>query len=139
MSAIIMGRKVSGYGAGGACIEKQFEHVVKEFPDIAGIHRWGTLNILLEYPLRIINPDHTTGPIEWEPGHKERFSLTKVGLQILPQNAPQVDAWIYVAHESPHRGNALLIEVLAATITISDGSQLAVFLPPYRYSSCLIL
>ena len=138
MSAIITGTKISGYGGAAASLEKQFEHLVREFPDIAGIHQWGTLNIFLDYPLRITSPDYTTSFIEWTPDNSERFSFTKVGLQVTPQSQP-LDGWIYVAHRSPHRGNALLVEILTATVEISDQSQVAIFLPAYRYSSCLVL
>jgi hypothetical protein len=139
MTAIVSGTKISGFGGAANAVEKQFEHVVKEFPDIAGIHQWGTLNIVLNYPLRINNPDYTTTPIEWTPGQKEQFSLTKIGLQLVPQTQQPVDAWIYVPHGSPHRGNALHVEILTRTLAISNGDQVLIYLPPYRYSSCLIL
>ena len=128
-----------GYGGAASAIEKQFQRVVKEFPDIAGIHQWGTLNVLLQYPLRIINPDFTTSAIEWEPGRKEMFSLTTVGLQKVPMVEQPFDAWVYAAHASPHRGNALMVEIVAPTIQINDGDSVAIYLPPYRYSSCVLL
>lgn len=139
MSAIIPGTKISGYGEAGNAIKSQFEHLIADFPDIAGIHQWGTLNIMLDYPLRIIDPDYTTAPIEWTPGVKEKFSFTKVGLQLAPFDQPVVDAWIYIAHGSPHRGNALHIELLTATITIENGDHVLIYLPPYRYSSSIVL
>jgi hypothetical protein len=139
MPVIISGTKVSGLGAASTTVAKQYEHLVKEFPDVKDVHQWGTLNIELDYPLRILNPDYTTSPIEWMPGFKERFSLTKIGLRLLSEVGQPQPAWIYVAHSSPHRGNALFIELLTATLQVKNSDKLLIFLPDYKYSSCVIL
>jgi len=139
MPVIISGTKVSGLGAATTTVAAQYEHLVREFPDIKDIHQWGTLNVQLDYPLRIQNPDYTTSPIEWTPGFKERFSLTRIEVQLYPQAAQPQPAWVYVAHQSPHRGNALFIELLTATLQIKDSDQLLIYLPSYRYSSCVLL
>jgi CTP-dependent riboflavin kinase len=139
MSVIISGTNVSGLGAAVTTVAKQYEHLVKEFPDVQGVHQWGTLNIRLDYPLRIVNPDFTSSPIEWTPGFKERFSLTKIQLQLYPPVAEPQPAWVYVAHESPHRGDTLFIEILTATLQIKDADRVLIYLPSYRYSSCILL
>src|SRR6185312_3711 len=75
MSLTIAATKISGIGLATTAVAKQYDHLVGEFPDIRDVHRWGTLNLQLEYPLRILNPDYTTSAIEWDPGFKEQFSL----------------------------------------------------------------
>src|SRR5690242_10067981 len=42
MSAIIVGEKISGTGGAGNALQKQFPHLLKQFPDIAGVHKYGT-------------------------------------------------------------------------------------------------
>lgn len=138
MSVIIMGTKISGLGLGVTTVAKQYEHLVREFPDISDVHRWGTLNLQLAYPLRILNPDYTTSAIEWEPGFKERFSLTRIDIEPSATGKAQ-PAWIYVAHRSPHRANTLFIEMLTATLEVENGDRFLVHLPDYRYSSCIVL
>ena len=138
MSVIVKGTKISGLGLGVTTVAKQYEHLVREFPDIRDVHRWGTLNLQLEYPLRILNPDYTTSAIEWEPGFKEKFSLTRIDIEPCATGKLQ-PAWIYVAHRSPHRANTLFIELLTATIEVENGDRFLVHLPDYRYSSCIVL
>jgi hypothetical protein len=136
---MIEATKTSGLGLATTTVAKQYEHLVKEFPDIKDVHRWGTLNLQLEYPLRIVNHDYTTSPIEWEPGFQEQFSLTRIDLQLSTRAAKPQPAWIYVAHRSPHRANTLFIELLTATLQVKNGDRLLVRLPSYRYSSCILL
>ena len=138
MSVIIAGTKISGLGIATTAVPKQYPHIVREFPDVKDVHRWGTLNLQLAYPLRILNPDYTTSPIEWEPGFKEQFSLTRVELEPCATAKPQ-PAWVYAAHRSPHRANTLFIELLTATIEVENGDRFLVHLPDYRYSSCIVL
>ena len=138
MSVIVEGTKISGLGLGVTTVAKQYEHLVREFPDIRDVHRWGTLNLQLEYPLRILNPDYTTSAIEWEPGFKERFSLTRIDLEPCATAKPQ-PAWVYAAHRSPHRANTLFIELLTATLEVKNGDRFLVHLLDYRYSSCIVL
>ena len=138
MSVIIKGTKISGLGLGVTTVAKQYEHLVREFPDIRDVHRWGTLNLQLDYPLRILNPDYTTSAIEWEAGFKERFSLTRIDIEPCATGKVQ-SAWIYVAHRSPHRANTLFIEMLTATLEVENGDRFLVHLPDYRYSSCIVL
>ena len=138
MSVIIKGTKISGLGLGVTTVAKQYEHLVREFPDISDVHQWGTLNLQLAYPLRILNPDYTTSAIEWEPGFKERFSLTRIDIEPCATGKAQ-PAWIYVAHRSPHRANTLFIEMLTATLEVENGDRFLVHLPDYRYSSCIVL
>jgi hypothetical protein len=73
------------------------------------------MNILLKYPLRITDPDHTTGLIQWEPGNVEKFSLTKIDFEC-PVGGSLYPAWIYDSHNSPHRFNDYLVEVISQTV-----------------------
>ncbi len=138
MSVIVRGTKISGLGLGVTTVARQYEHLVREFPDIRDVHQWGTLNLQLEYPLRILNPDYTTSAIEWEPGFRERFSLTRIDLEPCATGRLQ-PAWIYIAHRSPHRANTLFIEMLTATLEVENGDRFLIHLPDYRYSSCIVL
>lgn len=139
MSLTIAATKISGIGLATTAVARQYAHLVREFPDIRDVHRWGTLNLQLEYPLRILNPDYTTSAIEWEPGFKERFSLTRIDLEPCTQAAVLQPAWVYVAHRSVHRANTLFIELLTATLEVKNGDRFLVHLPSYRYSSCIVL
>lgn len=139
MSLTIAATKISGIGLATTAVAKQYDHLVREFPDIRDVHRWGTLNLQLEYPLRILNPDYTTSEIEWEPGFRERFSLTRIDLEPCSPAAGPQPAWIYVAHRSVHRANTLFIELLTATLPVKNGDKFLVHLPSYRYSSCIVL
>jgi hypothetical protein len=139
MSLTIAATKISGIGLATTAVARQYDHLVREFPDIRDVHRWGTLNLQLEYPLRILNPDYTTSEIEWEPGFKERFSLTRIDLEPCAHAAPPQPAWVYVAHRSVHRANTLFIELLTATLPVKNGDRFLVHLPSYRYSSCIVL
>jgi hypothetical protein len=138
MSVIVAGTKISGLGLATTAVAKQYAHILREFPEVKDVHRWGTLNLQLGYPLRILNPDYTTSAIEWEPGFSEQFSLTRVELEPCA-TATRQPAWIYVAHRSPHRANRLFIELLTATLEVENGDRFLVHLPDYRYSSCIVL
>jgi hypothetical protein len=133
MSAIIVGKKIPGYNVAKDVLEKIFPQLLKEFPDISGVHKYGTLNIGLMFPLRVLSPDHTTALIE-----NEIFSFTKIKFQLNGQQT-QRDAWIFIPHNSPHRGNSLSVEILMETIEINDEDVVLLHLPPYRYSSCIVL
>ena len=137
MPVTIPATKISGIGLATTAVAKQFEHLVREFPDIRDVHRWGTLNLQLDYPLRILNPDFTSTPVEWDPGFVEQFSLTRIDLE--PDGARPQPAWVYVAHRSPHRANTLFIELLTATLAVENGDRFLVHLPDYRYSSVIVL
>ena len=63
-----------GLGLATTAVAKQYDHLVREFPDIRDVHRWGTLNFQLEYRLRILNPDYTTSEIESIRGFEERLA-----------------------------------------------------------------
>jgi hypothetical protein len=89
MSLTIAATKISGIGLATTAVAKQYDHLVREFPDIRDVHRWGTLNLQLEYPLRIFNPDYTTSEIEWDPGFRERFSLTRIDIEPCVQGSRQ--------------------------------------------------
>jgi hypothetical protein len=108
----IDGRIVPGYGAASANIAKQLPKL--SYQPVEGCHH-GSMNILLKYPLRVTDPDHTTELIEWEPGNVEKFSLTKIDFEC-PAGGSLYPAWIYDSHNSPHRFNDYLVEVISQTV-----------------------
>jgi hypothetical protein len=93
---------------------KQLPLVEKEFPDIKGSYP-GTMNVLLRAALRVYDPDFTTTSISWLlPGQSEKFNLTKINFECpIGMNYP---AWIYDPHDSPHRFNDYLVEVISQKI-----------------------
>jgi hypothetical protein len=108
---IIPGTTTNGLGiATTRTVKAQMPHFLKEFPEIAGC-RIGTINVELDHPLDIREVDHATGPIEWEPDFTEKFSFLRVRFEC-PVGAEPVDAWLYIAHRSPHFTKANYVEVL---------------------------
>jgi len=57
---------VEGLGAAGRTLKLQMPHLIKHFPEISSCYL-GTINLELDQPLRVNNPDFTTPPIRWSP------------------------------------------------------------------------
>ena len=88
-----------------------FEQV---FPDVKDCHP-ATINLKLETPLRIRNPDFTTTPIQWESKGSEVFSFLRIRFEC-PLGTEPRRAWIYIPHNSPHRHKVFQVEVLTEKI-----------------------
>jgi hypothetical protein len=101
-----------GFGGAANAINLQKPELRKYPPQIDECHS-GTINVYLGAPLDVRIPDVVTPPIAWQTGDPERFSLTKIELEILEQRH---EAWIYVAEHSPHRFNYMMVEVIARPI-----------------------
>jgi hypothetical protein len=80
MSFAIPGTVVDGFGGATNSIELQKLELRKYFPKIDEC-RSGTINVYLHAPLDVRIPDIVTRPIAWQPGHPERFGLTKAEMR----------------------------------------------------------
>jgi hypothetical protein len=122
MSIKIDGEIVPGLGGAHAALGLQIVHLTSRFPALVGIHP-GTINIQLDQPLRILNPDFES-PIIHAAGAPvgEKFGFLEITFESPLGGAPRT-AWIYMPHNSPHFHNVFHIEVV--TNFISDGTATA--------------
>jgi hypothetical protein len=125
---IIEGTTTNGLGIAIQTVKAQMPHFLKEFPEI-GACRIGTINVELEHPLDIREVDHATGPIMWEPDFSEKFSFLRVYFEC-PVGAKPVQAWLYIAHRSPHFTKPHYVEVLTEDLgEIERGTRCRLHLP----------
>lgn len=110
-------------------LARQLPLIVQDFPEIADCYP-GTLNLRLELPLEVVRPDHSTPPLAWTPSGRTReiFDLLRIELEFSHLPTP-VEAWLYVAHLSPHRSTPTLHEVIAPKLALGDIRQCRIHLP----------
>jgi hypothetical protein len=82
MTTVIEGTIMQGLGAARKTVRLQMPHLVQQFPQIHGCYE-ATINLQLDRPLRVNNPDHTTGLIRWYPQAPpewagEKFSFLRI-------------------------------------------------------------
>jgi hypothetical protein len=115
-------------------IAAQLPQIINFFPEVTGCHT-ASINLELEEPLQVNNPDFTTPPIHWHPAaDPEQFSFLRVKLEH-PWGGTHHKAWLYIAHFSPHRPNLFVVEVIAAQIAgLAYGDRCRLHVParPYR-------
>jgi hypothetical protein len=125
MNAIIDATIVTGLGTAARTLKWQLPHLIKYFPEIANCHL-GSINLQLDRPLRIANPDCTTPPIHWSPLDPtlfERFSFLRGGFEY-PTGAPPQQAWLYIAHDARERLGLFAAEIIAPYIeTVRPGER----------------
>jgi hypothetical protein len=117
MTVSIDARIVAGMGSAARTLRFQLPHLIKYLPEISDCH-CGSINLVLEQPLRVNNPDCTTPPIRWSPRDPtafERFSFLRVAFECPAGTSPH-RAWLYIAHDSPHRRDLFAAELLAEYI-----------------------
>jgi hypothetical protein len=115
MSTTIEATIVRGLGSATQTLQLQKPLLMTQFPEIADCHP-ATINLQLDRPLRVNNPDHTTEPIAWfpsQPEHFEKFSFLRIGFEC-PLGEPTRDAWIYIPHNSPHYADLFTVEIITA-------------------------
>ena len=115
MTTVIEGTIIQGLGAARTTVRLQMPHLVRQFPQVRGCYE-ATINLQLDCPLRVNNPDHTTGLIRWYPQASpewagKKFSFLGIKFEC-PLGEPNRDAWIYIPHDSPHRLNLFLAEIM---------------------------
>lgn len=114
----IDGRIIRGFGWATNYLKMQIPLIARQFPEIARCHR-GSINVLLDRPLRIHRPDFITTEIDWGV-MKEVFHFTRIRFALLPSKGrPRTcKAWIYGPQNSPHRGDVFYVEVIARKIDL---------------------
>jgi hypothetical protein len=129
---ILTGRIISGFGIASGNLEKQLPLIAEEFPEIAACHA-GSINMMLDFPLRIDKPDFITTTIDWGE-QQEIFHLTRIRLE------PVIDraiggrssllhaAWIYGPQNSKHRQDPFHVEVIAEKLELSGATHCRVHL-----------
>ncbi len=113
-------RVIHGLGVAKGTLARQLPLISHEFPEIANCHP-GTINLVLEFPIIVTQPDHRTVPLAWTPSGQttEVFELVRVELEFdhLPRRVP---AWLYVAHGSPHRHTPTVHEVITEQVNLNN-------------------
>jgi len=111
---IIRGRVTAGLGAASETLQYQMPYFAIHFPEVTVCHR-ASINVHLECPLLILNPDHTTPLIPWAGPPGEMFSFLRIRLEC-PLNSELRQAWIYIPHGSPHYHKFVEVEVVTKWI-----------------------
>jgi len=121
-------RIVPGLGVAQGTLARQLPLISKDFPEVADCHP-GTINLELECPLEVTQPDHRTAPLAWTPSGRttEVFDLVRIELEFGPLPT-RVPAWLYVAHASPHRGTPTVHEVITQQLNLSEVSECQIHL-----------
>lgn len=116
----ISARIVPGLGVAKGTLARQLPLICQNFPEVADCYP-GTINLEFEFPLTVTQPDHRTAPLAWTPSGRttEVFDLVRIELE-LDQLPARVPAWLYVAHNSPHRSTPTVHEVIARQINLSE-------------------
>lgn len=125
----IKARLISGMGVATRTLARQLPLISERFPEVSSC--WpGTLNLELETELEVVWPDHKTPPLAWTPSgiRTEVFELVRIQLE-LPNKKFPVPAWLYIAHDSPHRKNFIVHEVIAQKLDISEISYCYITIP----------
>ena len=129
---ILEGRIENGYGAARPNFEMQMPYFVETFPEIKGCY-FGTINVRLDVPIKILKPDFQTTPIKWHPQHpnmEEVFSFTRINFQIVDglKENQLIEAWIYDPQHSPHHRDPFYYEVVTSKIELSAVRHCRVYL-----------
>lgn len=122
---VIQGNIRNDLGKANLTMQYQLPHLIRELPDLSNIHP-GTINVLLDDPLRILNPDHLSKTIFWVPGNPtagEKFALTKIHFELIERPGQLVTAWIYAPEYSPHRHDVYHVEVISRFIDLPKGNR----------------
>jgi hypothetical protein len=128
----LTGRIIPGFGIASGNLEKQLPLVAEEFPEVGTCHR-GSINLLVDYPLRIDKPDFITTMIDWGE-QQEIFHLTRIRIEPIldPTNAnrrfPQHVAFIYGPQNSKHRQDPFHLEVIAEKLNLAGATHCRIHL-----------
>ena len=121
-------RIVPGLGVAQGTLARQLPLISQGFPEVVDCYP-GTINMELECPLEVTQPDHRTPPLAWTPSGRttEVFDLVRIELEFGPLPT-RVPAWLYVAHASPHRGTPTVHEVITQQLNLSEVSECQIHL-----------
>ena len=113
--------------ASGFTIAAQMPFFVKKIPEMATSY-CGTINLRLEEQVRIDDPDHEIFCM-WAGPPGEMFGFLEITVEFPIGTEPR-RAWIYIPHDSPHRGNRFQLEIISQTIVgLTYGSRCRISLP----------
>jgi hypothetical protein len=136
----IRGKVVPGiHGASTVSVVKQMPHFIRLIPEMACCYE-DTINIELEQPLLVENPDVATEYAWQGPGTApERFYLHEIRIEF-PMGSAGRTAWIYVPHNSPHFGNRNQVEVIAQKLEgLEYGCQCQIHIPNARTEAGVVV
>lgn len=130
-----------GFGAAAECIRRQKPFIAPIVPGFEKCQN-GTINLLLDQPLRVVNPDVTTGPIAWAgPGFPpEIFGIQPIEFEY-PIGDQHHPAWIYIPHNSPHFHDVLGVEIVAPPIPdVKPSARCRIHIPkPHRLEPVIVI
>jgi hypothetical protein len=136
------GTVMRGLGFASTCsIAAQMPCFEKEIAELKDIY-FGTINLLLDNQLRIENPDREIDCIWRAPmGYvREVFGFLEITIEFPIGGEPR-QAWIYIPHDSPHRGNRFQVEILSKKIEgLTYDLRCRIYLPRGNTESgCIVL
>jgi hypothetical protein len=135
----ITGTIRKGYGGASRNLLTQLPLIAEQFPEVKDCFH-GTLNVELQKPLLVLSPDHRTKPIDWDSANHpggEVFGILRIRLEA-PPGSSKMAAWLYIAHNSDHRKNLCMHEVIAPKLQVSVGGLCTIHIDrvcltvPYR-------
>lgn len=133
---------VRGLGAAEGTLCLQIPMLKQYVPGIEKCH-YGSVNLRLDKPLRVLNPDVTSPPLAWHPAYptfQEVFSFVKIEFEYPLRGACHID-WIYIPHASPHFNNIMFVEIIAEKIPDLNASErCCVHIPkPYQLEPVIVV
>jgi hypothetical protein len=110
---IIDGVVIFGLDAASQTLPQQWPTLVQFIPAIQQCEK-RTINVQLKHPLIVQSPDLSLY-VPWD-GGSETISFMELEFEC-PIGDPLRKAWIYHAHNSPHRQNPFFAEIITSRIS----------------------
>jgi hypothetical protein len=128
---VVEGEIKKGYGAASSNLELQMPHFLNVFPEIKSYHS-GSINVLLNTPIKLLRPGFRTSPIQWHPVHpnlKEIFNFTRIDFEIIDSviSRASVKARIYDPEQSPHHRDPFYYEIITETIDVREYKRCRIY------------
>ena len=109
---ILEGTVISGLSLSARTLPEQWPTVVRFIPAIQQCEQ-RTINVQLKHALHVKEPDVMLY-VPWGTG-SENVSIIEIEFEY-PVNGPTQKAWIYYPHNSPHRRNPFIQEIVTSKI-----------------------
>ena len=109
---ILEGTVISGLSLSARTLPEQWPTVVRFIPAIQQCEQ-RTINVQLKHALHIKEPDVMLY-VPWG-DRSENVSIIEIEFEY-PVNGPTQKAWIYYPHNSPHRRNPFIQEIVTSKI-----------------------
>ena len=122
-------RIIPGLGVATGTLARQLPLICEKFPEVAGCYA-GTINLEFSVPVAVVRPDHRTAPLAWTPSGRttEIFDLLRIELEF-SHLTERIPAWLYIAHDSPHRRTPTIHEAIAPRINLNGATHCRLHLP----------